>query len=151
MIRFHYQEKLIPPISFFFILFTAFPVYSLKNGRPLQTISATLQFTGDLKGDVQFGGELGSELLGVTSNLSLPCTFKAYFRPVFYQRKRNVETILSFACPSKQQGADIFSPPRFFIDANAASSEFDFVSLSANFKKIHLLITELKITQKQVK
>ncbi len=151
MVRFHYQVKLISPISFFFILITALPVYSLKNSKPLQTISATLQLTGDLKGDVKFDGAFGSELTGVTANLSLPCIFKAYFRPVYYQKKIKVETILSFACPSKQQGADIFSPPRFFIDTKTASSEFDFVGLSPDFKKIHLVVTELKITQKQAK
>lgn len=146
--------KLILSISFFFISNDCFAGSKKIQNSLLETISAQLKLSGDLVGSVQFNGGLGAQLIGVAELLSKSCEVQALFRKAFYKKKIQIEVWLQLKCASVIPGKAqlVISAPKFYIDEKSSTNEYDFSDLSAaDFKKIHLQFTELKISQKQLK
>lgn len=147
-------QKLILGISFFFTFnLQAAESKKLSKSLPTRLISVAGRFTENLTGNVEFSGPLGIWLEASGDKLSEPCIISALFRPAYYQNKNQIEVSLKIKCLAKQQTeiASVLSPPHFFLDEKQKQQNVYFTELSAQFKKIQLQVTEIKITQKQAK
>lgn len=77
-------------------------------------------------------------------------TLSAIFRRVYRQNKNQIEVNPTLECPVNQQN-NTYHLPRFFIEEKAATNLATFSYLSQEYKKIQVVISDLKISKKQAK
>ena len=137
---------------FYCILVFAFSLnaYAQNVNKDVPSISVPLVLSGDLIENYQFTGPFGSKLSGEAETANPKCTYSAIFRSVRRQNQTQIEVNSVLECPVNQQ-INTFRPPTFFIEEKAAANAVTFSFLSAEYKKIQVIISDLKISKKQAK
>lgn len=138
--------------NFYCILVFAFSLnaYAQSVNKDVPSISVRFMLSGDLIENYQFAGPFGSKLSGEAETANPKCTYSAIFRSVRRQNKTQIEVNSILECPVNQQ-INTFRPPTFFIEEKAAANAVIFSFLSAEYKKIQVIISDLKISKKQAK
>ena len=78
------------------------------------------------------------------------CTLSAIFKRVHRQNKNQIAVNANLECPVNQHN-NTYRLPRFFIEEKAVTNLATFRYLSQEYKKIQVVISDLKISKKQAK
>ncbi|OFZ31985.1 MAG: hypothetical protein A2622_12175 [Bdellovibrionales bacterium RIFCSPHIGHO2_01_FULL_40_29] len=137
---FQIKKKLVFLTSFFFII-------SPTLAAP--QIQVRFRLTGDLDFGMSFTGPMGANIIGQPdpSGPKPLCESSALFRKVSSQQSMKIEVWLKLICPSKEQKVTL-SPPRFFLDEKGPINTVELRYLTHEYKKIHVTISELSISEK---
>ncbi len=125
-----------------------------KKPKAVPSVAKSIQLTMKLSGDInetyQFGGLLGSALLGAPLQPNPPCENKALFREALHDQKKSLEIQMTLVCTNDGQKVQL-ETHRFFIDLKKAQPIVSLSYFTMKIKKIKVEILDLSIKSPKLK
>jgi hypothetical protein len=111
-----------------------------------ESITVSLDVSGDVSGNFDFSGPLGSEIEGqeVAQAKKSTCQMEAQFRRALYRQKNSLEVWLNLKCTEEGQKKS-YRPSRFFIDPALDENEIQLPILDRQLKKLYLKFHDLSL------
>lgn len=138
-----YSEPMLP----LFLIFLHSNFSEAKTKFALkESISVHMKLGGDLAGEYDMDGLLGSEIVAAADKPTAACGTKSYFRKVRYRSADALELWLTLDCTLEGQKR-IYKPHRIFLDPKLSEQKIQLPMLAKNLKNVSLEFQNLSLVK----
>lgn len=125
-------------------LFASFFIFYISAQAKIERISVHMSVSGDLKGEYDFSGPLGAEIIASSDNIEPICNFSSLFRKLKYRGKNSVEAWLKLDCTFEGQKST-YKTHRIYLDLDQDRQKVKLPMLAKNLKNVQLEFQELSL------